>query len=247
LLLTGSIPAATASTLDALNPLGIVILGGTAVVSTADQTALDAWASTTRLAGGNRYATAVAISQWAYPVAGSAEVVVVATGTNFPDALAAGAVATALGGPVLLTPTDSLHPDVADEITRLDPDLIIVAGGPAAVSNDVLNQLSAIKPTVRVSGADRYATAVALSQHAFPDPDLIDIVYVAVGTNFPDALAGAAAAAATGSPVLLTPTGNLPQAVADEITRLNPTRIYILGGTAVISQAVEDQLAALLP
>jgi putative cell wall-binding protein len=87
---------------------------------------------------------------------------------------------------------------------------------------------------------------VALSQHAFTDPDLVDIVYVAVGTNFPDALAGAAAAAATGSPVLLTPTGSLPQAVADEITRLNPTRIYILGGTAVISPAVEDQLAALL-
>jgi putative cell wall-binding protein len=36
------------------------------------------------------------------------------------------------------------------------------------------------------------------------------------------------------------------QAVADEITRLAPTRIYILGGAAVISQTVEDQLAALL-
>jgi putative cell wall-binding protein len=246
LLLTGSIPAATASALDALHPTGIVILGGTAVVSTADQTALGAWAPTTRLAGPNRYETAIAISQWAYPVAGSAEVVVVATGQNFPDALAAGAVATALGGPVLLTPTDSLHPDVATEISRLDPDLIIVAGGPAAINDAVFAQLGAIKPTVRVSGADRYATAVALSQHAFTDPDLVDIVYVAVGTNFPDALAGAAAAAATGSPVLLTPTGSLPQAVADEITRLNPTRIYILGGTAVISQAVEDQLTALL-
>jgi putative cell wall-binding protein len=72
------------------------------------------------------------------------------------------------------------------------------------------------------------------------------VVYIAVGTNFPDALAGAAQAAASGSPILLTPSNALPADVVAEITRLEPYAIVILGGTAVISQAVESQLKTLL-
>ncbi len=246
LLLTGSIPQATAEALDALDPAAIIILGGTAAVSAGDQLTLTAWAPITRLEGANRYDTAIAISQWAYPTAGSAEVVVIATGANFPDALAAAAAATALGGPVLLTPTASLPQAVITEIGRLDPALIIVAGGPIAVSDDVFDQLDSLAPTIRLAGANRYDTAVAISQHTFTNPALVGHLYIAVGTNFPDALAGAAAAATTGAPVLLTPTASLPQTVIDEITRLDPTRIYILGGTAVISQTVENQLTALL-
>lgn len=247
LALAGSVPAATADLLDALSPSGIVLLGGTAVVSAADATALAAWAPVTRLAGPNRYDTAVAISQHAYPAAGSADVVVIATGANFPDALAAAAAANALGGPVLLTPTDSLPQTVVAEVGRLDPAQVIVIGGPAAISDSVFNQLNALKPTIRLFGANRYDTAVEISKHTFTIPALIDRVYIAVGTNFPDALAGAATAATAGAPVLLVSTTSVPASVVAEINRLGPTRIFILGGTAVISQAVESELAALLP
>ena len=90
----------------------------------------------------------------------------------------------------------------------------------------------------------RAAYDIQISKAAFPDG--AGVAYVAVGTNFPDALAGAAQAAASGSPILLTPNDALPQSVIDEITRLDPYAIIILGGTAVISQAVEDQLKTLL-
>jgi putative cell wall-binding protein len=246
LLLTGSIPPATSDELDRLDPDSLFILGGTAVISAADEAALGAWGTTERLAGANRYQTAIEISKATFGD-GEADVVLVATGTNFPDALAAAAAAAELNGPVLLTPPDALPAEVAAEITRLDPDSILVIGGEAAVSSAVADDLSAIKPTTRISGANRYDTAVAISQHAFPNPSAVNRVYIAVGTNFPDALAGAAAAAALGAPVLLTPTDSLPASVAAEIQRLGPSRIYILGGTAVISDNVANQLEALLP
>jgi putative cell wall-binding protein len=244
LLLTSSVPSVTAAELDRLDPDQIVILGGTSVVSSASAGELAAWGAITRLAGADRYETAVAISQHLYPTAGSTEVVVIATGTGFADALAAAPLAAAVGGPILLTPTDILPQVVVDEITRLDPIVIYIVGGPAAVSNNVQAQLNTFAPTGRLSGANRYATAVAISEAVFPD--VAGVVYVAVGNNFPDALAGAAQAAAWGSPILLTPTDTLPQNVIDEIIRLNPYAIVILGGDAVISPNIETQLETLV-
>jgi putative cell wall-binding protein len=173
-----------------------------------------------------------------------ANAVVVATGENFPDALAAASLAVRANGPVLLTPSNSLPGIVADEIVRLDPEQIFVVGGTAAVSNTVFHQLNSLAPTTRIAGADRYQTAVEISRTAFPIGSCL--AYLAVGTNFPDALTGAAQAAAWGAPVLLTPTGSLPQAVADELVRLDPYVVIILGGEAVVSPAVQAQLEALL-
>lgn len=46
-----------------------------------------------------------------------------------------------------------------------------------------------------------------------------------------------------GSPVLLTRTGDLPTVTRTELTRLGPTRIFVTGGIAVISGAVQLELA----
>jgi putative cell wall-binding protein len=243
LLLTGSLPPATQAELSRLDPSNITILGGTAAVSAATAAALGGFGTTERLSGANRYETAIAISKHVFGD-GEADVVVIATGENFPDALAAAPLAAALGGPVLLTPSTTLPQAVADEIARLGPSQIFVTGGPAAVSDAVVGQLSALASTTRVSGPNRYATAVAISKIAFPGG--AGVVYVAVGTNFPDALAGAAQAAFWGGPVLLTPTDSLPVDVAIEIGRLDPHTIIILGGEAVVSAAVQAQLKAIL-
>jgi putative cell wall-binding protein len=113
------------------------------------------------------------------------------------------------------------------------------------VSDEVLDALAGLAPTSRVSGSNRYLTAVAISEEAFPDG--AGVVYIAVGTNFPDALAAAGPAGFNRSPVLLTPTAALPAEVVAEVERLAPHTIVILGGTAAISANVEAQLEALLP
>ncbi|MGM1030675.1 MAG: cell wall-binding repeat-containing protein [Actinomycetota bacterium] len=95
----------------------------------------------------------------------------------------------------------------------------------------------------RVAGADRYATAVAISQRAFPSG--APVVYLASGENFPDGLAAGPAAAHQGGPVLLTPRGSALTPVLDEIKRLRPASVVIVGGTPSISAAVETAVRGL--
>jgi putative cell wall-binding protein len=59
-------------------------------------------------------------------------------------------------------------------------------------------------------------------------------------------VAGAAAAGWYSSPIMLVPGTSIPTVVADEITRLDPTTIVVLGGTAVVSVTVETQLGTLI-
>lgn len=194
---------------------------------------------TERVFGEDRYGTSVAMSEEFFP--GGANTVYIATGQNFPDALALGVVAGLNNGPVLLVRTNSIPDDVLAEIRRLDPDTIIVAGGPAAVSEAVFEELEDEADTVeRIGGADRYGTAAELSQEQFPAG--ADIVYIATGTEFADALAGVPLAGVEAGPVLLVRPGSVPDATAEELERLEPERIVILGGPAAISEDVADEL-----
>jgi putative cell wall-binding protein len=91
----------------------------------------------------------------------------------------------------------------------------------------------------RVSGDDRYATAVEISKAGW---DTADTVVLARGDDYADALAGAPLAHKLQAPILLTGTNVLPQVVEDEIMRLGATKVVILGGLTAVSQAVEDKL-----
>ena len=70
------------------------------------------------------------------------------------------------------------------------------------------------------------------------------VAYVATGENFPDALGAGPAAAMVKGPVLLVSQNSIPGETAAELTRLAPDKIIIVGGTAVVSTAVETGLAA---
>lgn len=92
----------------------------------------------------------------------------------------------------------------------------------------------------RLAGVDRFATAAAVSAQTFGAG--APVAYVTTGADFPDALAGAAAAGSLGGPILLTEGSSLPATTATELSRLKPRRIVILGGTGVVSPAVESRL-----
>jgi glucose/arabinose dehydrogenase/putative cell wall-binding protein len=197
-----------------------------------------------RIAGANRYATAAQLSVAAYP--SGATDVIIATGADFPDALAGSAAAGMLGMPILLTTATQLPNETKAELNRLKPQRIWVLGGTSVISNGVLSALApyaSAGPPQRVSGADRYGTAAAISNRWYPTPG-VNAAFVAVGTNFADALAGAPAAALRDSPLLLVRSGGIPSSTAAELNRLKPDRIYVLGGTAVIGAAVATGLDA---
>jgi putative cell wall-binding protein len=148
---------------------------------------------------------------------------------------------------MLLVSANSVPAATAAELTRLKPVNIIVLGGTAAISDAVATRLRSYATSgsvTRLGGADRYATAIAVSQ-ATTGNDAPRTVYIATGASFADGLSGTPAAIKANAPLLIVPTGSLPATVAAELRRLNPPRIIILGGTVSISSAVAAQIAAL--
>lgn len=195
-----------------------------------------------RIGGGSRVETAVRVSEDTFSA--GVPVAYLAHAGDFPDALSGGPAAAADGGPILLTDADQLSPAAAAELDRLQPGRIVVLGGTQAVSATVAEQLEGHTDGAvdRIGGADRFDTSARIAA-ASTDPEP-DVVYVATGQTFPDALAGGAAAARDAAPVLLVARDEVPQPVAAELTRLQPAAIVVLGGTAAIADGVAEQLQA---
>lgn len=193
-----------------------------------------------RVAGTDRYATAVEASKRAYP--GGAPAVVIATGANWPDALGGSALAGAVGGPLLLTQSTTLPSSVVAEIERLRATKAYILGGTGAVSaavEDKLVDTLGDANVTRLAGDDRYGTAAVVADTVI---DMLGAEYdgtafVATGGNYPDALAGSPISAAMRWPILLASpaTGSvyLPPTTDD---------VFVLGGTGAVSTATEAKL-----
>ncbi|HYO18660.1 MAG TPA: cell wall-binding repeat-containing protein [Dermatophilaceae bacterium] len=230
-----------------------------ALTATALTLAAPGWAQAdgtthTRLAGADRYSTAVAISQsegfqpQAPPPAPVQMLgVVVASGADFPDALAAGPFAASAGDlvdyrgtPFLLVPKDGiLPPAVRTELTRLNPSFVSIVGGYGAVSRSVETQLKAFGRGLiyRQPGRDRYETAANLV-----GPGYGGTFFIATGASFPDALGGSAAAGLLQGPLLLTSRDTLTYPTSMAFINGKPAKVVILGGESVIGRAVVSQI-----
>lgn len=233
------VPPATADELDRLSPAEIVVLGGEGAVSAELLDGLEALApgATTRVAGGDRYETAAAISAATFEP--GVPMAYLATGAAFPDALPGGAAGANVGGPVLLVDGEVVSDAVFDELVRLEPAAVTILGGTDAVPDGLLEEIELIAgvAVTRIAGGTRYETATALSAATFPDGAAS--VFVATGAAFPDALAGGPAAGVAGAPLLLVPGDCAPQSVIDEVDRLGAETMVVLGGTNAVGPAVE--------
>lgn len=190
-----------------------------------------------RISGANRWATAVEISQEGWD---SANVVVLANGRNYPDALAGVSLAYGLDAPVLLTEADSLVAATKAEIIRLGAAKVILLGGTGVISADVADELEDMGLVVeRLSGTDRFETAAKIAMEVAPAG--VDTVVLASGRGFADALAAASYAAVNGYPILLTEKNSLPAATKKAVEDLGATNVIVVGGTGVIAaSAVAD-------
>jgi putative cell wall-binding protein len=248
LLLVGTtvVPAATATELQRLNPTAIRIVGGTGVVSTRVQTALQQLvpgATITRYAGASRYATAEDIARQAFPQ-GTTTTVFLATGGGFADALAASAAAGSLGAPVLLVPpaATAVPASTIERIVALGATRIVIAGGTGVVSAGVATSAASIPgvtEVVRLGGADRYATAAAINDFAFP---AATTGFIASGRNFPDALAAAAAAGALDAPLHLSNGVCTYTPSLQHLVDTGVSRVAFAGGTGVLRSTVTEFL-----
>lgn len=218
----------------------VALLCAHLVATTAPATAAEL--AVERLAGANRYATAAEVSRTQFPT--GAPLAFIATGTNYADALTISAAAAGLG-PVLLVERDRLPDETAKELARLEPIGIIVVGGPVAVSEQTMIDVAryAGRETRRIAGPDRFSTATAISREAFDAGT--EVAFVTNGTAFQDALGATASAAAFGAPLLLTNPTSLPATTEEELRRLAPERIVVVGGPSDVDDGVVERLRGL--
>jgi putative cell wall-binding protein len=241
LLLTArdTLPDSVRAEIVRLQPALIVIMGGTGAVSGRVEAQLAALAPAVRRdAGESRYATARQIARANF--AGGATTAYLASGGNFPDALAASAAAGAEGAPVLLIPPGARSVDAATKQVLIDLGVtrVVLAGGTAVLSSDVASSVrsgTGVTTVVRRGGADRYKTAAAINDASFPDAE---VMYLASGVSFADALSIAAIAGAEGRPLSLSAPTCLPAATAAYATLAGIQQVTLVGGTAVLSTAV---------
>lgn len=91
----------------------------------------------------------------------------------------------------------------------------------------------------RLSGQTRYETSIKISQEGWYNSP---VLVLASGENFPDALSAGPLAKKYDSPLLLSESKNLRSDTEKEIDRLNPKKIFIIGGTGSISKEIENKL-----
>lgn len=236
--------------------------------------------SINRIAGDTRYATSVEIAKETYPRGltsvsterGDRRFIVLSTGQNFPDTLGGMPLTAAFNAPMLLTRSNGLSEEVKEFIAwAKDKETAVtnavILGGESAVSPQVVRDLTALGIEVqRVSGSDRYSTAVQAGEtlirilndgntqkflHGWGNEqkligDISSInegrVFLANGEGFADALTASVPARQFGTPILLTRTDSVPAETMDAIKSWNVKEVVIVGGKAAVSEAVEDQI-----
>ncbi|MCJ1674461.1 cell wall-binding repeat-containing protein [Rathayibacter sp. VKM Ac-2929] len=92
----------------------------------------------------------------------------------------------------------------------------------------------------RLAGSDRQGTAVEISKATFAPG--VPVTYVATGGKFPDALAAAPAAATQGGPLLLVDRDTMSQSVRDELSRLRPAKIVVVGSALSVGDGLLNEL-----
>jgi hypothetical protein len=159
-----------------------------------------------RVYGTDAIATAIAVAQHEYQTGGAGAVVLART-TFFSDALAGAPFAAAKHAPLLLTQgaplSSTIDARVLAEIQRVLPKggTIYILGGPLALSPNVDTTLQGLGyKTVRVAGANEYATAVDIAG-MLGNPST---VFETTGLTFADSLSAGPAAIKTGGAILLT-------------------------------------------
>jgi putative cell wall-binding protein len=251
-----AIPGAVADEIDRLGADWAIILGGSNAVGTGVELALKAKLGSgpndvERIAGNTRYETADKIATRVLDEGGSG-LCFVATGGNFPDALAAAPLAAAQRWPLLLAHPVTGFSDATKAIIEDRIGYAVILGGTSAVSvateQWLVGELGDLAVD-RLDGANRYETAVKVATWAVEEVGHEwDRVGITTGENFPDALAGGVLQGQRWSVMVLTPPASLHPDVAAALTA-NASRIAqvtFFGGTNAISQAVRNAAVQLI-
>jgi 2',3'-cyclic-nucleotide 2'-phosphodiesterase / 3'-nucleotidase / 5'-nucleotidase len=124
-----------------------------------------------------------------------------------------------------------------------NPNNLLLDNGDLLQGNPFTDFIAKVDPLTfvnRLSGDDRYETAVEVSKKGWAKSET---VVIARSDNFSDALTGAPLAYHLDAPILLTGTKSLNAKTKEEINRLGAKKVIILGGVNAVSADVQSELS----
>ncbi|NLG10823.1 MAG: S8 family serine peptidase, partial [Coriobacteriaceae bacterium] len=181
----------------------------------------------------------------------TSDTVIIASGEDYPDALAASGLAGRFDAPILLTPANELSDQTARSLEALAPTRILALGGEAALSTLVFNRIQQVVPAAtvtRIAGETRIQTAWEIYRQSEDDPipeaeAWGDTAIVTTGYQFADALTIAPYAYRTCAPVFLTQRdGSLSSQVQALLISGAFRRVILIGGSNAIPDVVASSI-----
>ena len=249
------LPGETLGEIRRLGATQAYVLGGRAAASDAVVNALEAElgaSNVTRIGGIDRYETAALVSAEVIVQLGPSwdGTALLATGRDFPDAIAASPLSAAAGWPVFLIHPDGVTSADTTMLAGLNTGHAVVLGGDASIPTGAESTLaSGGISSERVSGSDRYSTSIAIAEYGAAQAGLSwDVVGFATGLDFPDALAGGVACSSRNGVMILNPRDTVNDSLRRALTthRSEIDEVLYFGGEAAISQDVRDTVRNIL-
>lgn len=199
-----------------------------------------------RIQGLDRIKTSIAIAEELKT--GKFDNIVLSYAYNFPDALSGSTLSKKLNAPILLVGTMKESGEVLNYIvSNLSKNgNVYILGGPGAVGMDIQNYLSQEGYNIiRLYGNDRIGTCNAII-------DYMNIktktpLFIASANSFADALSASGIAASKGYPILLSDKDSIDKLMKEQLSKIAPENIFIVGGTGVISTSVENEIKKIVP
>lgn len=200
-----------------------------------------------RIGGETRYETAALISSNLEPPQN--HTAIIAYGENYPDALSAASLASYLKMPILLVTIDTLPIVTQEQLRTKLINQTIIVGDNTVVPDGIASWLKNNGyPSTRLAGATRYETCRSIIDYSIGQGISPQITTVAYGENFPDALSLGPFAAKNKSTILLVRKNSIPEKIKEFISSHKDSvfKVYLAGGTAAISDAVQNEIFNLI-
>lgn len=202
----------------------VYLVGGADVLPEQIKTILGSDYDVKRLEGEDRFLTNLAVLKEANV---NNEEVMICSGLGYADALSAAAT----GKPVMLV-GKALTKEQKAYLAGINTAKFYIVGGSDVVSDRVKAELETMRSVERISGEDRYETALNVAKKFFDMTS--STVVIATGDGFADGLVGSVTAIANNAPLLLANRNNI-KGVAEFVKETGAKRSIVMGGADVIS------------
>lgn len=195
-----------------------------------------------RLSGADRYKTSAQIASKL--ITDKTTTLEIASGENYADALSLNNAAEKDKAPILLVRVNAIDKSVEDVIKSSKASLINIAGREKSVSENTKANIKKIsKATInRIGGTDRYETSILLAKYSGAK----EVVVVASGEDFADALVAAPFSAQQKGAILLTNKDKLSDNAEKFIKDTKFNKSYVIGGEKSVSEEVIEQLTSII-